>query len=375
MADFQLIETREDLDALAQELLAEKVLAFDTEADSFYHYFDKTCLVQVATPRQIYLIDPLAFGGPKELSPLAPIFASPEIRKVFHAAEYDLITMKRDFGFSFANLFDTMLAARILGWPEVGLGSILKAEFEVELDKGYQRANWGRRPLPADMLDYARLDTHYLIPLRMHLKAELKARERWALAEEDFNRLRHVNGRDPDDQPEACWRVSGAYDLTPQQAAVLQALCEYREQVAQAIDRPVFKVINDRALLAIAAASAQDPDSLERASGLRPKQLHRHEIGLLKAVQKGLRAGPLYPRRNPRPDEGYLARLEALRTWRKDTAQDMGVNSDVVLPRDLLFGLAGLERPSPEEVSAVMAQVPWRLKHFGGEILKVLANA
>jgi len=101
VADFQLIETREELDSLAQELLAEKLLAFDTEADSFYHYFDKTCLVQVATPRQIYLIDPLALGGPKELSPLAPVFASPEIRKVFHAAEYDLFVLKRDCGFEF----------------------------------------------------------------------------------------------------------------------------------------------------------------------------------------------------------------------------------------------------------------------------------
>ena len=107
MADFQLIESRNELDALAQDLLSEKVLAFDTEADSFYHYFDKTCLVQVATQREIFLIDPLACGGPSELSPLGPVFASPEILKIFHAAEYDIFVLKRDCSFEFANLFDT----------------------------------------------------------------------------------------------------------------------------------------------------------------------------------------------------------------------------------------------------------------------------
>jgi len=149
VADFQLIETREDLDSLAQELLGEKLLAFDTEADSFYHYFDKTCLVQVATRRQIYLIDPLALGGPKELSPLAPVFASPDICKIFHAAEYDLFVLKRDCGFEFRNLFDTMISAQILGYPSVGLAGIAKRHFGVNLPKEQQRSDWSTRPLSA----------------------------------------------------------------------------------------------------------------------------------------------------------------------------------------------------------------------------------
>ncbi len=131
LADFELIESREDLDSLAQELCNERVLAFDTEADSFYHYFDKTCLVQVATARHIYLIDPLALGGPKELSTLAPIFASPDIRKIFHAAEYDLFVLKRDCSFEFRNLFDTMISAQFLGYPSVGLAGIAERHFGV----------------------------------------------------------------------------------------------------------------------------------------------------------------------------------------------------------------------------------------------------
>jgi len=124
VADFEIIETKADLDTLAHDLLSAKTLAIDTEADSFYHYFDKTCLVQVATRHQIYLIDPLALGGPAELAPLGPLFASPDIRKIFHAAEYDLFVLKRDCGFRFQNLFDTMVSAQLLGYPSVGLAGI-----------------------------------------------------------------------------------------------------------------------------------------------------------------------------------------------------------------------------------------------------------
>ena len=124
LADFELIETKADLDAVVQDLLGEKIVAIDTEADSFYHYFDKTCLVQVATRKQIHLIDPLALGGPAELAPLGPVFAAPEIVKVFHAAEYDLFVLKRDCGFTFNNLFDTMVSAQLLGYPAVGLAGI-----------------------------------------------------------------------------------------------------------------------------------------------------------------------------------------------------------------------------------------------------------
>ena len=354
---------------LVDRIAAEPMLAVDTESNSLFAYQEQVCLIQFSTPEEDFLVDPLALD---DLSPLCTLFADPKIEKVFHAAEYDLITLKRDFGFSFANLFDTMLAARILGWEEVGLGSMLKAEFNVQLDKRHQRANWGQRPLPAEMLDYARQDTHHLIPLRFRLKSELKAKDRWTLALEDFNRLRYVNGRDPEEAPEACWRVSGVNELSAQKTAVLQELCRYRDHVAKSIDRPVFKVISDRTLLAIAAACPGDLQALERCAYLNPKQSQRHAEGLLRAVQRGRHADPLYPPRQTRPDERYLTRLDALRDWRKKTAQGIGVNSDVVLPRELLYALAAHDSVSREELNAILVQVPWRLQHFGDEILNLL---
>src|SRR3989304_2551096 len=170
-----LITHPRQLEALAKTLASEAILAVDTESNSLHAYREQVCLVQFTTSQADYLVDPLVL---LDLSPLAGLFSNPNIEKIFHAAEYDLVCLKRDFGFSFANLFDTMLAARILGRPGVGLGSLLESEFGVPLDKRFQRANWGQRPLPPSLLAYARLDTHYLIDLRHRLKAALEKKRR-----------------------------------------------------------------------------------------------------------------------------------------------------------------------------------------------------
>jgi ribonuclease D len=367
-----ILITRPDaLRRMVNRLSSEPILAVDTESNSLFAYQERVCLIQFSTPQDDFLVDPLALD---DLSPMETLFADPNIEKIFHAAEYDLITLKRDYQYEFENLFDTMLAARILGWEEVGLGSILKAEFDVELNKRYQRANWGKRPIPPEMLAYARLDTHYLIPLRFRMKSELKSNGRWPLAEEDFARLRHVNGRDPQDQPEPCWRVRGAHDLNPRQAAVLLELCRYRTKVAKSINRPVFKVIGDRTLLAIAEMCPRSEGELKEISVLSPKQCQRHAAGLLRAVEDGLKAEPVYPPRTPRPNELYLLRLETLRNWRKMTAKEMQVKSDVVLPRDVMNAIAAHDPANLDELAELMELVPWRLDRFGDQILGTLSD-
>lgn len=367
-----MVTTPEALQRLAAALAREPIVAVDTESNSLYAYQEQVCLIQFSTPEADYLVDPLAL---KDLASLGPIFASDEIEKVFHAAEYDVMTLKRDFGFEFRRLFDTMLAARILGWKHIGLGSVLEVEFGVTVNKKYQRANWGKRPLPEEMLAYARLDTHYLIPLRDRLLEELRAADRWDLAREDFRRLREVDGHQPADDTASCWRVSGAYDLSPQKAAVLQALCEFRAGVAKTIDRPLFKVINDRSLLAVAERCPHNLRELERIPEMSPKLVQRYGKSLLEAVERGLRAAPLRPPRTRRPDEAYLERLDALLEWRKLTGRQLGVNSDVIMPRDLLTEVAAKNPMGKDELGEILAEIPYRLERFGGDILAVLREA
>ena len=189
MAEYELIEKASDLKALCRHLEKERVVAFDTEADSFYHYFDKTCLIQVGDRKKNWLIDPLALGGATELAPLAPIFASPDIRKIFHAAEYDIYILKRDFGFEFMNLFDTMVSAQLLGYPSVGLAALAERHFDVSLPKDEQRSDWSVRPLSKNQLSYAAADVVYLCRLADKLERELRKAKRLDWAYEEFAAL------------------------------------------------------------------------------------------------------------------------------------------------------------------------------------------
>jgi len=364
-----LIKTQVELHQLTDHLSRQPCIAVDTEANSLYAYREQVCLIQFSIPGRDYLVDPLALD---DLSALAPIFNHTRIEKIFHAAEYDLIILKRDFGFTFDTLFDTMVAARILGYKSIGLGSILKSQFGVHVNKKFQRANWGRRPLPEEMLTYAQLDTHYLIPLRNRLKSELESRNRWQIAQEDFRRLCDTDFKNHQQTTTSCWRINGVKDLSSQQVAVLHELCQYREQKAKDLDRPVFKVINDKSLVNIAAARPDTLNQLERIPGVSHKQVRWIGDELLTAVQQGLRKDPPPKPRQKRPSDQYLNRLDALRSWRKTTARRLKVQSDVVMPRDLLYTLVEANPKTPGEVEDILQSVPWRLEKFGEEIFYLL---
>jgi ribonuclease D len=356
------------LRALAEKLFAEPLVAVDTESNSLHAYQERVCLIQFSIPSGDFLVDPLSLDS---LAPLAPLFADPKYEKIFHAAEYDLICLKRDFDFTFTNVFDTMSAARIMGRSKVGLGSILEEEFHVVLNKKYQRADWGQRPLPSYLLSYAQLDTHYLIPLRHRLREQLHQKHLWPLAQEDFARLTQVNGREPTPKEDLVWRINGARDLTPGETAVLNELCLYRDEAASGLDRPVFKVMNDDLLVTLAQRLPLGKGELARA-GMTDRQIHRFGDGVLAAITRGMAAPPLYQPVHARPEDDFLNRMDALSDWRKMRARALGVESDVVLPREHIAKIAR-HNPSDETALAqLMDDVPWRYEQFGDQILRVL---
>jgi ribonuclease D len=365
----RLVTKQAEFKKVVEKLLAQPVVAVDTESNSLYAYREQVCLIQFSIPKQDYLIDPLAL---RDISALGEVFESARIEKIFHAAEYDLLVLQRDFGFKFSTLFDTMVAARILGRNRVGLGSLLEDEFNVKLEKKYQRANWGRRPLPPEMLNYACLDTHYLITLRNLLKKELQSDGRWPLAEEDFARLSQVMGTPPEPQGVDVWRISGVYDLNPKQVAVLYRLAEYREDRAQQMDRPLFKVIGDKTLLAIAENAPRTLEELSKLPGMTDGQLRRHGKHLLQAVREGTADKPMYRPRVSHPDESVVHLLETLRNWRKLTAREIGVESDVVLPRDVMEQIAYSRPKSEATLAKIMSDLPWRWQRYGKRIFELV---
>ncbi len=355
------------LDLLVRTLGKQPRLAVDTESNSLHAFREQVCLIQFSTPETDYLVDPLVLP---DLSPLMPVFSDPDIEKVFHAAEYDLICLKRDFGITLANIFDTMQAARILGYKQVGLDSMLAAELGITLNKRYQKADWAERPLSPEMLNYARLDTHHLLDLRDSLQTELQERGRWELAQEEFTRLSISNGINKSEIP-AWQRIKGTQHFTARQLAVLQELCLWRDVQAKRMGRPVFKVMDDKRLVSIALAAPKTQSDLE-ALNLTPRQIHIYGSEILQAVGHGRKAAPIHRPLSTRPDPAVLNRLNVLSAWRKVVGQKMSVESDVVLPKGWMHAIAEKNPKTIQELSLLMPQSPWRLSAFGKQILNTI---
>lgn len=366
-----LITSIQGLEKLVGSLAQSSSVAVDTESNSLHAYQEQVCLIQFTDQSGDALVDPLAI---EDLISLGSVFSDPQIEKIFHAAEYDLIVLHRDYGFKIENLFDTMIAARVIGRKKVGLGSLLEEEFQVRLAKKYQRADWGKRPLNPEMLDYARTDTRYLRQLRDKLEAELRRLGRWELAREDFARLPKTVLQHKEAKEDPLWRIKGIRDLNPNEIAILNELAIYRDAQARRADLPLFKIIGDKTLVAIAALRPTHPRHLEEIQGMTPGQIRRHGKGLLDAVRRGAKAKPMRRPRRERYDPDYGDRLEELRKWRKLAAQKMDVESDVVLPRDVMEALAKHNPQHLNEVEDLLEELPYRQAKYSSAILKALKH-
>ncbi len=362
-----------DTDILLQkavkDILRNRRIGVDTESNSLFAYHEQICLIQISTPRTDYLLDTLTLTN---VACLKEIFENPRLEKIFHAAEYDLICLKRDYGFHPVHLFDTMLAARMLALPEVGLGALLKNRFRIDVDKRYQRANWGERPLPEKLKQYACGDSHHLILLRNQMERELKKHKLYTLAKEDFIRLESV--KIPVQRSRAGFpHLNGNGKFTPRQSAVLQALCEYRDREAQRRDVPHFKVFGDDVLLTLAHRLPRKMEDLKGIPGLPSKLIQLHGNSLIKEVNKGMKAQPPRFKPHAHADRGFLQRLDQLKHWRKATAEELHLDSDVILPRETMEAIARTQPASLRELGAIMEGQTWRLKRYGSSILSAIA--
>jgi len=361
-----LVQSAAQLEKLVHELGRQTRIAVDTESNSLHAYRERVCLIQFSTTHADYLVDPLALA---ELQALGAIFANPKIEKIFHAAEYDLICLRRDYDFEFANLFDTMQAGRILGRRQAGLDRLLAEKFGVQTNKRLQKADWGARPLSAALQSYARLDTHFLLPLRDLLKAELAQKGLWALAQEDFQMACQVNGSKPKSGLSSWTRYRHHRELSLRDLTVLNELLGLREQLAASLDRPPFKIIEDHRLIEIAKTRPTRLEELEPE--LTSRQSQSWGQAILNAVRRGI-ANPLVKQPAPEPAAAeFLKRLERLKNWRKKAAAEMNVESDVILPRPLLTELA---EGGPRAVEKVMARSPWRWQRFGPQLIQVMGG-
>jgi len=390
-----LIATGSQLTHVLKAIEPADRVAIDTEADSLHCYKEKLCLLQISIPGKDFIIDPLAdvaepapggqplqsqqhhrsgdkirrgwaiqpvrTGCPPgeqriDLAPLRDALAEKEI--VLHGADYDLRLLRRNLSFAPRRIFDTVIAARLIGIREFSLAALVQRYFGIELAKGSQKANWAQRPLPKRMAEYAVNDTRYLLPMAERLEAELNSRNRMEWFRQSCQRALELAAIDRERDVDEAWRISGAGALRGCASAVLRELWNWREKEAEAADRPPFHILQNRELL----------HSAERfAAGESLDYKHfsdRRRRAFRQAAERGMqlpeRDWPVRPRRSgTRATAEVVKRIENFRRNRDHAAKDLQIESSVIAPR------ATLEAIAADQTRADALLVPWQRELLG----------
>jgi ribonuclease D len=355
-------------------------VALDTEADSLHSYREKLCLLQISVPAVAgivnagpglktasssqdhrfrlqcdFIVDPLAGI---DLEPLRRALEPKEI--ILHGSDYDLRMLRRGLNFVAHKIFDTTIAARLLGIREFSLAALVKRYFGLELPKGSQKANWAKRPLPARMAEYAINDVHHLLPLVEKLEADLDRYERrdWLRqsCERAIEQATVARMRNEDE----IWRIPGSGALRGRAVAVLRALWQWREREAEMADRPPFHILQNEKL--VNAAVSFDSGSVPDYKHFSDRRRQAFREAARSALQAPESEWPVLRRRfGTRPTAATMRRVEELRRRRDRSAEELGLEPSFIAPRSALEAIAA------DETRAPVLLVPWQRELLGIE--------
>jgi ribonuclease D len=369
------LDTSATVDAFLTSIANARILALDTEGASFHRFVDRIYLLQLSTREQTAIIDPMPIGTPALLGKL---LEDREVEVVFHDADYDLRLLQQDYRWHVRNIFDTRIAAQLLGLRAFGLAALLERYFGVKLDKKHQRADWSMRPLPQGMLDYAAQDTIHLLELRDRLKHDLEQAGRWDWAREEFSLLEGTKWGD-DDSANAFLRIKGARDLTRRELAILRELVPWRDAIARQLDRATFRVIGNEQLLDIARQQPATRDVLSAIKGMPRGLLESRGHEVLDAVKRGLAVADSDLPRFPKAarwdrDPDFDVRVSALKTVRDEAATRLDLDPGVLCSRDRLEAVARKNPTNRDALETVVELRQWQRAVLGESFLNALEH-
>lgn len=365
-----------EVDRFLDEISHVSELALDTEGASFHRFLDRIYLLQISTRERSAIIDPLPIGSPARLGEL---LQSGTVEVVFHDADYDLRLLHQDYGWHVTNIFDTRVAAQLLGIKSFGLAALLEQFFDVKLDKKHQRADWSMRPLTPDMLEYAAQDTRYLLQLRDRMKSELERRGRWRWAAEEFARLEGTRW-ETEESMEGFLRLKGARDLTRRELAVLREVANWRDTVAAELDRATFRVMGNEVLLELARRAPRSVSELSAIKGMPKGMIERGGAQIVAAVRRGMDAPeaelPKFPRgQRWNKDRDFDDRVARLKAVRDEAATRLDLDPGVLCSRERLENVARSNAKSIEELATVPDLRRWQIEAMGDGFLQALKGA
>ncbi len=375
-AEVLYLDNQEAVDRFLTSVTGAREVALDTEGASFHRFVDRIYLLQISTRAHSAIIDPLPLGNPRMLG---TVLEDRAVEIVFHDADYDLRLLRQDYGWKVNNIFDTRVAAQLLGMKSFGLAALLERYFDVRLDKKHQRADWSMRPLSEDMLAYAAQDTRFLLQLRDILHDELESRGRLHWAREEFARLEQTRWEEGGNE-DAFLRTKGARDLSRRELALLRELVKWRDDAARSLDRATFRVIGNEALLEISRRAPLSVADLSAIKGVPRGVAERGGNELLDAVKRGMAVPdaelPRFPkgqRWNKDPD--FDTRLARLRSVRDEVAQKLDLDPGVLCSRERMEAVVRRNPLSATELTDIPELRAWQAEVLAEGFVSSLAAA
>jgi len=369
-----------DAESLAQAIdiwTAAGIIGVDTEANSFFAYHERLCLMQVSTDSQDWIIDPFALGDDMQI--MSPLLSNPDIIKIFHAAEFDLMIIKKDMGVEVKGIFDTQVAMTFLRHQKTGLAALIESYYGIKLSKDEQRSNWGERPLSDKQIAYARIDTHFLVDVYGKLIPELEEQNMMGAAYGEFDRQMSDILMPATANPDRYLKLKGAKTLNPSQLAKLKALFEWREDIASKRDVPPFKVMSNQGLIGIAEVAPRTTKELAEIKGVGWKIAKRAGDKIFKLL--GVVEGQTIDLKVKKVSkEERLARqirrdnTDALKAWRTAAASDLDLPSERLIHRRQLEQIAAVLPVTSEELNKVVQLNDWQREQFEASLLSALES-
>jgi len=369
----QYIDTPEQIELFLDDITGVRELALDTEGASFHRFIDRIYLLQITTRERSAVIDPIPLGKPERLGTL---LEDPAVEVVLHPADYDLRLLHQDYGWHARNIFDTRIAAQLLGIKSFGLAALLDQFFGVQLDKKHQRADWSLRPLTQGMLDYAAQDTRYLLDLRDELRSRLEKLGRLEWAREEFDRLEGTKWED-EDESQNFLRIKGARDLTRRELALLRELVPWRDGVARDLDRATFRVMGNEVLLDIARTAPKTAQELAGLKGMPRGILERGGAAILSAVTRGLEVAEEHLPKFPRAakwerEEDFEANVTKLKAVRDAAAIRLSLDPGVLCSRERLEAIVRKKPSKVKDLEDVPGLRRWQIAEMGEDFVEAL---
>jgi len=368
--NYQFIESESELQKICEDLLKEKMIGVDLEADSMYCFKEKICLIQIATDRQAFLIDPFEI---KEISPFLKVLENRDIIKIFHGADFDIRSIDRDYKARVNNLFDTEIACRFLGIKERGLAALLKRNFNINADKKYQKADWSKRPFDKGMIEYSIMDVAYLTKLYNIIFQKLENKNRFSWAKEEFEIQEQVRYKNNHSSP-LFKKFKGAGKIDNRSLAVLENLLQLRMQIAQKKDQPLFKIISNASLMALSMDKPETVEQILEIKALSKRQVEMYGSFCVQAIVKAMELEdeqlPVYPRiKRPKRDFKVEKRVTKLKKMREQLSTFIGIEPGFLLNNALISSIAMQKPANSAQLLNIEHIRHWQVENIGDDII------